>query len=259
MTASHERRSRWFAKAPLACALAALLSLALAGCEFPGQPDPADRPIPEDQQLDFGLLFQRNCAGCHGAEGKLGPAPPLNDELFLTIIPDADLLSLIRSGHKGTPMPAFAQANGGPLTEAQVSALATGLKQRWKPASPTSAMPTTSVLPPYRSPLAEAGITKKGDPVRGAQLFAKACAECHGADGKDVDLTIHDPDFLTLLSDQVLRRIVITGRSDLGMPSYAGTEGRSDDFQPLTSTDIDDVVALLAAWRRGPLSKSELK
>ncbi len=60
---------------------------------------------------------------------------------------------------------------------------------------------------------------------------------------------MNDPDFLALASDQMLRRIIITGRPDLGMPDFAGTDGRSDGFQPLSSTEIDDLVALLGQWR----------
>ena len=56
-----------------------LLAALTAGCDLPGRPDPADRPVPADQVKDFGALYATHCAGCHGADGKLGPAPPLND------------------------------------------------------------------------------------------------------------------------------------------------------------------------------------
>ena len=60
---------------------------------------------------------------------------------------------------------------------------------------------------------------------------------------------INAPAFLALISDQALRRIIITGRPDLGMPNFAEHDGRPDDFKPLTSAEIDDLVALLADWR----------
>ena len=53
---------------------------------------------------------------------------------------------------------------------------------------------------------------------------------------------IHDPDLLSLASDQFLRRLVITGRPDLGMPDFAGASGREPDFQPLSSQEIADLV-----------------
>ena len=92
---------------------------------------------------------------------------------------------------------------------------------------------------------------------RALALFQRACAECHGPNGAGGETgyasggAINDPAFLALISDQALRRIIITGRHDLGMPNFAQTDGRPDDFEPLTSEEIDELVALLAAWRRG--------
>jgi hypothetical protein len=76
---------------------------------------------------------------------------------------------------------------------------------------------------------------------------------CHGDQGQGGDDAgaLKEPAFLALISDQALRRLVITGRPDLGMPAYDGTDGRGPRFRPLTSAEIDDVVALLASWRQG--------
>jgi mono/diheme cytochrome c family protein len=89
---------------------------------------------------------------------------------------------------------------------------------------------------------------------RGAKVFARACADCHGEDGAgsaegESPGRINDPALLTLFSDQALRRIVITGRPDLGMPDFADDTGRSGEFAPLSSDEIADLVALLATWR----------
>src|SRR5262245_37222077 len=75
----------WFILHPSSFILSLLL---LSGCDLPGKPKRADRPVAEDRILDFKVLYGRNCAGCHGADGKLGPAPPLNDPLFLSIVKD---------------------------------------------------------------------------------------------------------------------------------------------------------------------------
>jgi cytochrome c oxidase cbb3-type subunit III len=204
-----------------------------AGCDFPGQQSAQFRPVPADQVLNFDALYATNCSGCHGADGRLGPAPPLNDPIFLSIIPDNVLYSLIRDGRHGTLMPAFAQDKGGTLTEAQVLALADGLKSRWRPAKAKS-----SDLPPYAS----ASKTKNDNPNASA-VYVRACAGCHGTKGEGSSAgAIADPAFLALLSDQALRRLIITGRPDLGMPSYSQTDGRDDNYRPLTSADIDDLV-----------------
>jgi cytochrome c oxidase cbb3-type subunit 3/ubiquinol-cytochrome c reductase cytochrome c subunit len=211
--------------------------------------------VPADKVLSFDALYTTRCSGCHGADGKLGPAPPLNDALFLAIVPDAELRRVITKGRSVTPtqrspMPAFAEGHGGPLTDAQVKVLAEGIKTRWGP--PTS--PSGSV-PPY---LAPAG-TSPGKKHEGTRVFARACAGCHGKEGEGVERDgrlrrkIHDPAFLALISDQQLRRYVITGRPDFDprMPAYDGKDGRPPDFRPLTSAEIDDLVALLAYWRQG--------
>ncbi|HEV3163093.1 MAG TPA: cytochrome c [Isosphaeraceae bacterium] len=222
------------------------LAVLASGCNFPGQPNPADRPLPANEVVDFQALYSQNCAGCHGADGKLGPAPPLSDPLFLAIVPDPEVYRVISAGRHGTPMPAFSVENGGTLTVAQVKALAEGLKTRWQPA-PT----LDEKVPPYTIAQGVDGKTSAGDKERGADVFDRACASCHGMEGEGGKQgAIHDRAFLALASDQVLRRYAITGRPDLGMPAYDGKRGRSSDFKPLSAQEITDLVALLAEWRK---------
>lgn len=242
MTASFTSQDSGAARIRLGCSLLALI-FAL-GCDPPGKPDPTSRPMPENQAADFDRLYARHCAGCHGADGKLGPAPPLNDPLFLTIVPDDELLMTVAVGRRGTPMPAFAHRSGGPLTDEQVQILAAGIKPHWKPKEPLSHKP-----PPYAMP---ANDQSDADANRGRRHFARACAECHGDRGEGGHFgAINSPDFLELISDRALRRIIITGRPDLGMPSHSEQDGRGADFKPLSSQDVSDLVALLAEWRQG--------
>ena len=230
--------------AVIACALTSLL----AGCDLPGKPHQQDRPKPANEIVDFNTLFQRNCSGCHGPDGKLGPAPPLNDPLFLAIIPDDELLRVISEGRPGTPMAAFAEEHGGPLTGEQVIALAKGLKLRFP-----SAVDVKEPLPAYRSETEPNAEPSADDISRGAELFARACAGCHGERGEGGDVgAVADPAFLALISDQALRRIIITGRPDLGMPHFADDNGRDDDYRPLESAQIDSIVAFLASRRQTP-------
>src|SRR5206468_4296513 len=93
-------RSRWH------WTLLTLLAGGAAGCDFPGRPGTGDRYVPPREERTFQALFRRSCAGCHGIDGKLGPAPPLNDRLFLAEIPDAELRRVIAEGRPETPMPA---------------------------------------------------------------------------------------------------------------------------------------------------------
>ncbi len=232
--------------APYWCFLPLLGTLA-GGCDLPGRPVPP----PKDEGKDFAALYGTRCAGCHGADGKFGPAPPLNDPIFLAIVPEAELVRVISDGRavspgQKTPMPAFARDRGGPLTESEIKMLAEGMTKHWK----------SSRAGGLASYLAPAG-SGAGNKDRGTQVFARACAKCHGMqgggerDGKPLrGGALNDPAFLALISDQVLRRIIITGRHDLGMPSYKSEAGRPPDFDELSAADIEDLVALLRSWRQ---------
>ena len=236
------------------------------GCndDFPGKPKPADRPLPQNEITDFATLFAQNCTGCHGKNGTQGPAPPLNDALFLSLIPDETLLSVIRDGRPGTPMPAFAVEQGGTLTAEQIQIIAKGVKTELPAAESDDGQATYAAatftrpdLLPSNSLRLEASVS-----AQASALFERACSECHGPNGAGGETgyasggAINDRAFLALISDQALRRIIITGRHDLGMPNYAQTDGRPDDFEPLTSHDVDELVSLLASWRRGDAKTS---
>jgi cytochrome c oxidase cbb3-type subunit 3 len=229
-----------------------MLACLLSGCDLPGRPKPEDRPLPADQIVDFDSLFQRNCTGCHGPDGKLGPAPPLDDPLFLSIVPDDELLRVISAGRRGTPMAGFSQEHGGPLTAQQVKALALGLKAHF-----TSRANVKGSLPPYRTQQVDGPSTE--DLAEGEKIFGRACAGCHGAHGEGTDGAgaLAEPAFLGLLSDQALRRLIITGRPDLGMPNFTEDMGRDTDYEPLSSDEIDALVAFIGTWRKGPAPNAD--
>jgi cytochrome c oxidase cbb3-type subunit 3/ubiquinol-cytochrome c reductase cytochrome c subunit len=260
------------------CHLVTLSGFLLAGCSWPGRPDPADRPVSENQVVKFETLFGQHCAGCHGADGKVGPAPPLNDPLFRAGVDEKELVSVISSGRPGTPMPAFAADKGGSLTPAQIQILvyevkgipykarrkaegeagkievvrdAQGVAPKWGlPGSlPNGAPPLQATEDkPRRSPT-------EYEQIR-STVFARACAACHGDRGQGFEQrgerrrSINDPAFLALVSDQALRRYVITGRPDLGMPNYAAARPGDPHFRPLDAREVTDLVALLAKWRQ---------
>jgi len=66
-----------------------LLVVSLTGCDIvparaktekPGDPAPT-------QAAAFRTLYDRQCAGCHGRDGRLGAARPLNDPVYLAVVP----------------------------------------------------------------------------------------------------------------------------------------------------------------------------
>jgi mono/diheme cytochrome c family protein len=208
------------------------------GCDrLPGRPSPDDRPILPSQVRAFGELYGQNCAGCHGADGRLGAARPLKDPLYLALIDDGSLRQIIAVGIPGTAMPGFAKKGGGFLTDEQVDLLIREMRWRWARAEQFKGV----ALPAYRG--------GDGDATRGGEVYRVFCADCHGPDGGGTPKggSVADRAFLSLVSDQALRSAVIAGRPDLGMPDYRGdVPGR-----PMSPQEVSDVVAWLAAGR-GP-------
>ena len=218
-----------------AAALCLALALALAACDaLPGKPTEAERPLRPEQVLDFATLYGDNCSGCHGADGTLAAARPLNDPVYLALAGSDRLRQIIAGGVAGSLMPGFAISAGGTLTDRQVDLLATDLVSHWGGTPPVGV-----ALPPYTAGGA-------GNAQRGQAAYATHCAGCHGADGSGSAKggSVIDGSYLALVSDQALRSAVICGRPDLGMPDWRG-----DGSRPMSDQEITDVVAWLIAQR----------
>ena len=216
--------------------LALLVCLALQGCaSMPGRPNPGVETPRPDAVLDFPTLYRQNCVGCHGAGGMNGPSYPLANPKYQALVSESILRQVIAQGEPGTLMPAFATSSGGTLTDAQVDALAAGMRQAWsKPQALAGANP-----PPYHS-------ATVANAAAGRQVYSTYCASCHGEanhPGKAGSIT--DPDFLTLVGDQVLRTIVIAGRPDIGQPDWRGDL----PGQAMSDREVTDVVAWLSSKR----------
>lgn len=211
-----------------------LVAIFASGC---GRPKP--EPLIPTEVTDFNELYTENCAGCHGAGGKNGAAQPMNDALYLALIPKQTLRQVTENGVPGSLMPGFSERSGGGLTKNQLDILVSGI-EKW--ANPGNA--ETAGLPAYVS-------ATKGDAKTGNAVFQAACASCHGSGGKAGSLT--DTSFLQLATDQSLRTTIIAGRPELGMPDW-----KHDTPQhAVTGTDIDNVVAYLSSQRRGGLSSDQ--
>jgi len=226
-----------------------LLAIILtAGCDrLPGKPIPEERWRPATEVTDFSQLYAQNCSGCHGADGRLGAARPLNDPLYLAFVSGLTLRAAITRGVPGTSAPAFAQQSGGSLTEKQIDILVEGMLSRWGKAESFKNV----VIPPYSFQDAVLKGAAPVDPQRGAVAYRTYCEQCHGKDGKGGPKggSVIDPSYLALVSDQALRTAVVVGRPDLGMPDWrAHIPGRS-----MSAQEISDVVAWLASHRPADL------
>src|ERR1700677_3211922 len=109
--------------------LLAITFAALTGGSREGAEPPVDaQVIRPNKVLDFKFLYGRNCAGCHGPDGKGGLAIGLADPVFLAIADDAAIQNIAANGVQGTSMPAFAQSAGGMLTDDQISVIVHGIR-----------------------------------------------------------------------------------------------------------------------------------
>src|SRR5882724_1300702 len=109
--------------------LAIVPFLLLTGCDtYPAHGAGSSEVIAPNQVVDFKVLFAQNCSGCHGADGKDGAAIALANPVFLAITNDATIRARVYAGMPKTPMPAFAQSAGGPLTNQQIEVLVHGIR-----------------------------------------------------------------------------------------------------------------------------------
>jgi mono/diheme cytochrome c family protein len=210
--------------------------IALAACDAPGRPSADSHELAPAAVMDFKKLYASNCAGCHGSDGKTGPAVEIGDPVYLSIADDTVVRRVVSNGVPGTAMPAFAQSAGGMLTSAQVEAIVAGIRKQWarldalRDADP----------PPYAT-------ADAGDAKRGRDVYAVYCSSCHGTDGQGGahGSSVVDGSYLSLVSDQHLRTTVIIGRPGLGAPDWrSNVPGK-----PMSHQDVSDVVAWLAEQR----------
>ncbi|HEY2117055.1 MAG TPA: c-type cytochrome [Candidatus Angelobacter sp.] len=224
----------------------ALCSMAICACNnAPGRPTKDSEILRPNEVLKFDTLYQQNCAGCHGLQGKGGAAIALNSPVYLEIADDATIRRITAQGVAGTAMPAFAQSSGGMLTDDQINAIVAGIRSKWgQHGAPDVSPPSYAAMGPR-------------NPQHGGNVYGAYCASCHGDAGRGGSHagSIVDESFLDLVSDRYLRTIVIVGRPEMGAPDWRGNvPGR-----PMSQQDVSDVVAWLSRQRPKPELSSSAK
>lgn len=222
-------RPRQLISAALAAGCAAL-AIACSGCNMAGaSPGEISEYVRPENVVDFWTLYSQNCSACHGQNGQNGPAFDLANPIYQSVVDDASLKKWITGGMPGTQMPAFGQSAGGFLTDKQVDALVSGMRTIWRKNDSAAVN-----APSYAA-------NSQGDPKSGEEIFNAVCASCHQKSNE----RITDSTYLALMSDQILRTIIIAGRPDLGQPNWQDVRpGR-----PLTNEEVTNVVAYLASLR----------
>ncbi len=160
-------------------------------------------------KVDGKALFQKNCSPCHGMDGQGTPGtyPPLVNSPYTNDAAKKDEhIKFILGGRKGSINVLGTTYNGvmppfnGKLNDAQAAALATYERTTWgNKGGKVTAKEVAKVRASLGMPPFPAGGAK---PVPTNELTAvgervyKACASCHGADGKGSDAApslVHNP------------------------------------------------------------------
>jgi cytochrome c oxidase cbb3-type subunit 3/ubiquinol-cytochrome c reductase cytochrome c subunit len=174
-------------------------------------------------------LYALMCSVCHGPTGQgyaADQAPSLTHADFLAAVEDGYLRLAILEGRGGTTMSAWSSFRSGPLSVDDASAVVAYLRSYGE---------RPPVTLDNRPPVG-------GDATRGADLFARECATCHGARGVEGPFVgIGGFDLLRAASDGFLRKAIRDGRPGTAMPSFAGRLG---------DAGIDDILVLLRSWQK---------
>jgi len=217
----------------------ASLAALVSGCgHAPGYPpDPIPRP---DAVTNFAALYSQNCAACHGVNGQNGPAIDLANPEYQALVSDITVRGYISGGMLYTEMPAFAQSQGGMLTDAQVNALVAGMRQQWSRPNAFA-----GAVPPYAQ-------TGAPNPHRGELAYQAHCVSCHEPSHQQIT----SPVYLALVSDEALLDIIVAGRPDIGQPDWRNDAPAGKTATPLTSAEVYDIISYLASLRHGTLQLS---
>ena len=151
--------------------------------------------------------YRQYCALCHGEdrEGDAADfAPSLKSRSLMSTMPLNFLASSIGFGRPGTPMAAYLDEMGGPLSMREIFTLSAWLKQ--------IAGHEQIELP--LDPI-------EGDLENGQRLFRQKCAQCHGKKGEGVEgPALANPAFLAFATDAYIHYAITNGREDTQMKAY---------------------------------------
>jgi cytochrome c oxidase cbb3-type subunit 3/ubiquinol-cytochrome c reductase cytochrome c subunit len=176
------------------------------------------------------MVYRRMCIVCHASDGvgyAADQAPAIGNPYFLASVTDEFLRNAIANGRTGSTMSAWSRVHGGPLGSGEVDSLIAYVRA-WSDA-PKAKLDESPNL---------------GDKARGAGVYARECARCHGPEGTSgTFMHIGNPDLLASASDGFLRYAIRNGRPGTAMPAFEATLGDGA---------IDDVIALLRTWQSRP-------
>lgn len=187
-------------------------------------------------------LYAENCAVCHGPDGK-GRIGATLAQNWPSIRPDLEIKTTIENGVSGSPMPAWGQANGGPLDENQIDALVSYILT-WETGGPIFIPPTPTFIP--RGELTPPpNVT--GNPTEGAKLYDQNCLVCHGPNGQGRVGANLAKDWPSIRPDLDIKATIQRGVEGSVMPAWGQEHGG-----PLNDQQINNLVSFILTWSTSP-------
>lgn len=177
-----------------------------------------------------GELYVEYCAVCHGVDGQGRVGASLQN--FPGIDAGAALEQTISDGILGSVMPAWAESNGGPLTEQQIDDIVAYIQASFAGTEPVEPLPIYN--PPAIPPLPDV----QGDPAQGAVVYESNCVMCHGENGRGYFGAPLAKNWASNQPAVFIRDVVSTGIQGTTMPAWAAENGG-----PLTEQQIENVSA----------------
>lgn len=206
------------------CAVFALTALAFSNPVFSAKPP----PLSDDQSAAAAANYQQYCALCHGKDrqGNVNDhAPSLRSNSLMTS-GMREMYYTTSYGRFGTPMAAYLDEMGGPMTRNEIRDLILWLQSHV----------TTE---PYT--LSSDAVA--GDISVGKTVYAEHCASCHGQSGEGgTGTALGNQAMLSLTTDNFLRYAIEHGRDGTEMAAFGET---------LSDEEIDGVTAFLRSRATG--------
>jgi mono/diheme cytochrome c family protein len=166
-------------------------------------------------------LFAENCSDCHGKSGQGGPNPslpgdtiaPISSSEYLKTRDDATIRNIISNGQPDFGMSPFGAENGGLFDDGQLDAIVAFIRS-WESNPPAEAPTSSADAQTVTSTVAPPSLT-------GAQLFAIACASCHGSTGEGgVGPAFNTKEFQSGRDDQALFATISNGHTATPMVAW---------------------------------------
>jgi mono/diheme cytochrome c family protein len=161
-------------------------------------------------------------------------------DTFSGIDVNAALRQTISNGVQGSPMPAWSQVNGGPLSDQDIDDIIAYINTWGGGNEPPAPAPTPVPVTPQA--IAEV----RGDAVHGGQVYAENCVGCHGPRAEGRIGAQLAKNWSGIRPELAIRQTIANGVGAT-MPAWSQANGG-----PLSEQDINDVTLYVLSLKPQP-------